>query len=128
MRRILLLLTAAILGVAMLAVTAVPALATIHPLSRAERSDGHVAPNSTATTQDPRGLSRPGSQNFAQPVSSVLPAGTCLTPQETGEAQTICGTNPSPNGTAASSAFEIPVQKRTVAVVGGVAGNWVYGA
>jgi hypothetical protein len=105
MRRILLLLTAAILVVAMLAVTAVPALATIHPLSRAEMSAGHAAPNSTATTQDPRGLSRPGSQNFAQPVSSVLPADSpCLTPDITGEAQTICGTNPT--DTAALHAFE----------------------
>jgi hypothetical protein len=106
MRRLLLLLTAAIFVVTMLAVAAVPALATIHPLSRAEMSAGHAPDFTPATTQDPRGLSRPGSQNFAQPVSSVLPAGTCLTPQETGEAQTICGTNPSPNGTAVTNAFE----------------------
>ena len=104
MKRLLVLLTVALAMVAMLAVTALPAFATIHPLSRGDRS------NAPVDTQNPPGLSRLGSQNFAQPVSSVLPAGTCLTPQQTGEAQTICGTNPSPNGTAASHAFENPVQ------------------
>ena len=109
MKRILLLLSVAILVVAMVAVTAVPAFATIHPLSRSEVSN---APSgTTAATQEPPGLSGgSNTDNFAQPVSSVLPAGSpCLTPEQTGEAQDICGTNPSPNGTAVNNAFEKPI-------------------
>ncbi len=107
-KRILLLLSVAVLVVAMLAVTAVPAFATVHPLSRSEVSK---APSgTTADTQDPPGLSGgSNADNFAQPVSSVLPAGTSLTPEQTGEEQTIFGTNPSPNGTAARNAFENPI-------------------
>ncbi len=100
MKRLLVLLTVALAMVAMLAVTALPAFATIHPLSRGDRS------NAPVDTQNPPGLSRLGSQNFAQPVSSVLPAGECLPPAVTGEPQEICGSNPSPDGTAASHAFE----------------------
>ena len=82
----------------------VPAFATIHPLSRSENS-ADQANGTVADTQEPPSLSRLGSQNYAQPVSSVLPADSpCLTPDITGEAQTICGTNPT--DTAALHAFE----------------------
>ena len=59
MRRILLVMSVAALIVAMLAVTAVPAFATIHPLVKSERSN---APEGTqgfvsAEIQDPPGLS-----------------------------------------------------------------------
>jgi hypothetical protein len=83
----------------------VPAFATIHPLSRSENS-ADQANGTVADTQEPPSLSRLGSQNYAQPVSSVLPAGECLTPEKAGEAQTICGTNPSPKDPAVKNAFE----------------------
>jgi hypothetical protein len=59
MRRIIVVLMVAALIAAMLAVTAVPAFATIHPLSKSERSN---APEGTqgfvsAEIQDPPGLS-----------------------------------------------------------------------
>ena len=59
MRRIIVLLMVAALMAAMLAVTAVPAFATVHPLSKSERSS---APEDTqgfvsAELQDPPGLS-----------------------------------------------------------------------
>jgi hypothetical protein len=54
MIRIIVLLMVAALMAAMLAVTAVPAFATVHPLSKSERSN---APEGTAAqTQDPPGL------------------------------------------------------------------------
>ncbi len=103
MQRILLLLSVAILVVAMVAVTAVPAFATIHPLSRADKSDGHAAPNSTATSQDPPGLSGgSNADNIAQPVRSVL-SGCVDSPEGT-----LCGTNGS-GGTAAEHAFQNPI-------------------
>ena len=107
-KRILLLLTVVLVMVAMVVVTAVPAFATVHPLSRSERSFPNAPSGTPAATQDPPGLSGgSNANNFAQPVSSVLPAGTSLTPAQTGEEQTIVGTNPSP--TAASHAFENPI-------------------
>ena len=112
MKRILLLLSVAVLVVAMLAVTAVPAFATVHPLSRSERSLPNAPSGTPAATQDPPGISGgSNADNFAQPVSSVLPAGEELTPAQTGEEQTIVGTNPSPSRTAEGlpHAFENPI-------------------
>jgi hypothetical protein len=54
LRRILLVMSVAALMAAMMAVTAVPAFATVHPLSKSERSN---APAGTpAATQNPPGI------------------------------------------------------------------------
>jgi hypothetical protein len=116
MKRLLVLLTLALAMVAMLAVTALPAFATIHPLSRSDENIPSNGPDSLASTpaetQEPPGLSgRSNADNFAQPVSAILPANECLSPEQTGEAQEICGTNPSPLvapqlDTAEAHAFE----------------------
>jgi hypothetical protein len=98
-QRILLLLSIAVLVVAMLAITAVPAFATIHPLSRSQFS-ADQANGTVADTQDPPGLSGQSSaDNIAQPVRSVL-SGCVDSPEGL-----LCGTNGS-GGTAAEHAFE----------------------
>ncbi len=68
MRRLLLVLSVALMMAAMLALMAVPAFATVHPLSKSELSN---APEGTAAaTQDPPGLSGQSSaDNIAQPVT-----------------------------------------------------------
>jgi hypothetical protein len=58
MRRLLLVMSVAALMAAMMAVTAVPAFATVHPLSKSERSN---APDGTpAATQNPPGITSEG--------------------------------------------------------------------
>jgi hypothetical protein len=74
MRRIIVLLMVAALMAAMLAVTAVPAFATVHPLSKSELSK---APEGTvAKTQDPPGLTPGttpgGGADEAQPVVAII--------------------------------------------------------
>ena len=74
MRRIIVLLMVAALMAAMLAVTAVPAFATVHPLSKSELSN---APEGTAAeTQDPPGLTPGttpgGGADEAQPVVEII--------------------------------------------------------
>ena len=69
MKRIVLLVTVALVMALMLALAA-PAFATIHPLSCSERSQ---APEGTAAeTQDPPGLTGgSNADNVAQPIDSV---------------------------------------------------------
>jgi hypothetical protein len=100
MRRILLVMSAAALMAAMMVLTAVPAFATVHPLSRSDVSNAPVG--TAAETQDPPGLSGQSSaDNIAQPVVSVLPPGA-FTPE--GDE----GTNPS--GGNSLNAFQDPIQ------------------
>ena len=69
MRRIILVVTLALVMAAMLALMAMPALAAIHPLARMECAQGS-SQSSVVATQDPPGLvSHP--QNIAQPIFSV---------------------------------------------------------
>ena len=70
MRRILLVMSVAALVVAMLAVTAVPAFATIHPLANSECANANAS--DVATGQNPPGLTgQSNADNFAQPVISA---------------------------------------------------------
>jgi hypothetical protein len=76
LRRILLVMSVAALMAAMMALTAVPAFATIHPLANSECSNENAS--AVAQTQDPPGLT-PGPPdqsraNVAQPVVSVVSA------------------------------------------------------
>jgi len=103
MRRLLLVMSVAVLMAAMMVLTAVPAFATIHPLSRSNVSN---APEGTAAeTQDPPGLTPGGpdqsSADVAQPVLSVATPDVC-TPEG------ACGTNPS--GGNSLHAFQDPIQ------------------
>jgi hypothetical protein len=81
MRRILLFLSVAALMAAMVAVTAVPAFATVHPLANSECANAEAS--GVATLQDPPGISpdefdREGNDPdlgpTAQPVISVASA------------------------------------------------------
>ena len=100
MRRFLLVMSAAALMAAMMVLTAVPAFATVHPLSRSDVSN---APAGTAAaTQDPPGLSgQSNADNIAQPVLSVGTPDVC-------GPEGACGTNPS--GGNSLHAFQDPVQ------------------
>jgi hypothetical protein len=82
MRRILLVMSVAALMVAMLAATAVPAFATIHPLVNSDRS-ADAANGTPADTRNPPGITSEGHEpgytdpdpdkaTEAQPILSVL--------------------------------------------------------
>jgi hypothetical protein len=58
LRRLLLVMSVAALMAAMLAVTAVPAFATIHPLAEMERASDNASP--VVQSQDPPGLTGQG--------------------------------------------------------------------
>jgi hypothetical protein len=101
LRRILLLLTVAATMAAMMAVTAVPAFATIHEIARMERANQEQA-SPVVQSQDPPGLtgqsqgSPPNNvtgTNIAQPVFAVTPEGQELFP-----GAPFVGTNPSKDG------------------------------
>ena len=70
LRRLLLVMSVAALMAAMLAVTAVPAFATIHPLAKMERASDNAS--AVVQSQDPPGLTPGGPDqshaNVAQPV------------------------------------------------------------
>jgi hypothetical protein len=73
-KRIRTVLAVAFVMAAIVAVTAVPAFATVHPLSKSERSN---APEGTAAqTQDPPGLTPGttpgGGADLAQPVVAII--------------------------------------------------------
>jgi hypothetical protein len=68
MKRIILLVTVAMVVVLMMAVAG-PAMATIHPLSNAECANDSAS--DIANEQHPPGLSDPTSANFARPVVAV---------------------------------------------------------
>ncbi len=96
LRRILLLLTVAALMAAMMAVTAVPAFATIHEIARMERASDNASP--VVQSQDPPGLTgqsqgsppnNPTGTNIGQPVFAVTPEGQGLFP-----GAPFVGTNP----------------------------------
>jgi len=77
MKRILLVMSVAALMAAMLALMAVPAFATIHPLSNSECSG--LSEDTVAGSQDPPGLTPGGTPSgggadVAQPVFAVLDA------------------------------------------------------
>ena len=76
MRRLLLLLTVAATMAAMMALMAVPAFATVHPLANSECADDSAS--DVPKTQDPPGLTPGGPDNshaeVAQPVVSVVSA------------------------------------------------------
>ena len=98
MRRILLVMSVAALMAALLALTAVPAFATIHPLipgagkTLTAEPAGLPEGETPSESQDPPGLTPGGpdqsSADVAQPVLSVAPPEVC-TPEG------ACGTNPS---------------------------------
>ena len=69
-RRLLLVMSAAALMAAMMAVTAVPAFATIHPLSNAENSNAKPGTQGfeSAEQQNPPGISDPEKGNFVRPI------------------------------------------------------------
>ena len=70
MKRILMVLTIALVMAAMMVVVAAPAFATIHPLSNSECAN--TSASDVATGQNPPGLSGgSNADNFAQPVFSV---------------------------------------------------------
>ena len=70
MRRILLVMSVAALMAAMVALMAVPAFATIHPLANSECANDSAS--DVATGQNPPGLSGgSNADNFAQPVFSA---------------------------------------------------------
>ncbi len=70
MRRLLLVMSVAALMAAMVALMAVPAFATIHPLANSECANDNAS--DVATGQNPPGLSgRSNADNFAQPVFSA---------------------------------------------------------
>ena len=100
LRRLLLVMSVAALMAAMMVLTAVPAFATVHPLSRSDVSN---APEGTAAeTQDPPGLSgQSNADTIAQPVISVGSEDFCI--------PAGCGTNPS-GDTAENAAFQDPIQ------------------
>ncbi len=56
MKRIRTVLAVAFVMAAIVAVTAVPAFATVHPLSKSERSAPNAHEGTAAQTQDPPGL------------------------------------------------------------------------
>jgi hypothetical protein len=75
MRRLLLVMSVAALMAAMLAVMAVPAFATVHPLANSECANAKAS--DVARSQNPRGLSgqsqgsppnNPTGSNIAQPI------------------------------------------------------------
>jgi hypothetical protein len=70
MKRIILMVSVALVMAAMMAVMAMPALAAIHPLARMECAQD-TSQSSVVETQDPTGLVS-HEQNIAQPVFSVL--------------------------------------------------------
>jgi hypothetical protein len=69
LRRLLLVMSVAALMAAMVAVTAVPAFATIHPLANSECANENAS--AVATGQNPPGISDFEESNFAQPVFSA---------------------------------------------------------
>ena len=69
MKRIVLMVTVALVMAAMMALVAMPALAAIHPLARMECAQG-TSQSSVVETQDPPGLVS-HEQNIAQPIFSV---------------------------------------------------------
>src|SRR5215218_899684 len=95
LRRLLLVMSVAALMAAMVAVTAVPAFATIHPLipgggkTLTAEPAGLPEGETPSESQDPPGLSGQSSaDNIAQPVLSVGSPTTCAP-------EGPCGTNPS---------------------------------
>ena len=70
LRRILLVMAVAALMSAMMAVTAVPAFATIHELAKSERSNAPVG--TAAETQDPPGLTPGGPDQSKALVAQPL--------------------------------------------------------
>jgi hypothetical protein len=98
MRRILLVMSVAALMAAMVAVTAVPAFATVHPLSRSDVSNAPVG--TAAETQNPPGITDEGTEGNTDPD-----------PDNALEAQPVVSvrTNPS-GGTSQDAAFQDPIQ------------------
>ena len=71
MKRVVLMVSVALVMAAMLALMAMPALAAIHPLARMECAQG-TSQSEVVATQDPPGLvSQSHPQNIAQPIVSV---------------------------------------------------------
>jgi hypothetical protein len=68
MKRIVLMVTVALVMAAMMALMAMPALAAIHPLARMECAQDS-SQSEVVETQDPPGLIKPG--NEARPVLAV---------------------------------------------------------
>jgi hypothetical protein len=112
LRRLLLVMSVAALMAAMMAVTAVPAFATIHPLSNAENSNAKPGTQGfvSAELQDPPGLTPAflptggpdqSKAEIAQPVLAVTPEGTQAPDSPPG----VLGTNPSKDG-ASANAFD----------------------
>ena len=112
-RRLLLVMSAAALMAAMVAVTAVPAFATIHQLANMENSNDEHA-SAVAQSQDPPGLTpppvgtgqsqgsppnNPTDSTLAQPVFAVTPEGE----QIAGAPPGFLGTNPSKDGASANA-------------------------
>ena len=75
MRRILLVMSVAALMAAMLALMAVPAFATIHPLANSECANDSAS--DVATSQDPPGLT-PGGPDNSQGSPPNNPTGSTL--------------------------------------------------
>jgi hypothetical protein len=73
LRRILLVMSAAALMAAMVAVTAVPAFATIHPLANSECSNDENA-SAVAQSQNPPGLTPGGPDQSDQLATPVFAA------------------------------------------------------
>jgi hypothetical protein len=103
-----LVMSAAALMAAMVAVTAVPAFATIHPLipgagkTLTAEPAGLPEGETPSESQDPPGLSgQSNTDNIAQPVLSVATPDVCIP-------EGACGTNPS--GGNSLNAFQDPVQ------------------
>ena len=76
MKRILLVMSVAAL---MLAVTAVPAFATVHPLANSECANDSAS--DVAKGQAPPGISDPSEKNFVQPILSAS-GGDPFTPEK----------------------------------------------
>jgi hypothetical protein len=116
LRRLLLVMSVAALMAAMVAVTAVPAFATIHPLANMENSNDEHA-SAVAQSQDPPGLTpaelvpggtgksqgsppnNPTGTTVAQPVFAVTPEGQQAPDSPPG----TFGTNPSKDGASANA-------------------------
>jgi hypothetical protein len=100
MKRIVLLVSVALVMAAMMAVAGGPAFATIHEIAKMECAS-ESAQSETVQTQDPPGLTgQSQANNIARPVFAVTPEGQPLFP---GAPPELVGTNPSADGASGNA-------------------------
>ena len=97
LRRILLVMSVAVLMVAMLAVMAVPAFATIHPLSRSDVSNAPVG--TAAETQNPPAITDEGHKGNTDPDPDLAV-----------QAQPVVAIQSNTTTEDSSNAFQNPIQ------------------